>query len=232
MGGVDPVRDIEVITTELVLADLDGVAKGWLADRAVALLRGYPAAIVDADGDVAAQLAEGERWVILGPNGAGKTTLIRILTQITGPDSGEVRMNGKKITRSDIEKIGYMPEERGLYKKMKIGEIKLMVEAVHSMLKTVLDSFARLDISKTIEIAKKDEAVDDQYRSTIRELLTYMLEDSKAISVSLELLVVTKALERIGDHCKNISEHIVYAVKGDDIRHSSIKEIKGCAISV
>jgi phosphate transport system protein len=145
--------------------------------------------------------------------------IIMILKAIT--DLERIGDEATKIARTTIR-----VNENPNIKKIKIGEIKLMVEAVHSMLKTVLDSFARFDISETIEIAKKDEAVDSQYRATIRELLTYMLEDSKAISVSLELLVVTKALERIGDHCKNISEHIVYGVKGADIRHSTIKEIK------
>jgi ABC-2 type transport system ATP-binding protein len=59
---------------------------------------------------------------LLGPNGAGKTTLIRIINQITGPDSGELFLNGKKLTAEDVRMIGYLPEERGLYKKMKVGE--------------------------------------------------------------------------------------------------------------
>src|SRR5665213_1885115 len=59
---------------------------------------------------------------LLGPNGAGKTTFIRIMNQIIGPDSGEILLDGKPIQRSDIERIGYMPEERGLYRKMKVGE--------------------------------------------------------------------------------------------------------------
>ena len=59
---------------------------------------------------------------LLGPNGAGKTTLIRIINQITGPDSGELFLNGKKLVPSDVQLIGYLPEERGLYKKMKVGE--------------------------------------------------------------------------------------------------------------
>lgn len=59
---------------------------------------------------------------LLGPNGAGKTTLIRIINQITGPDSGELYLNGKKLSPEDVQLIGYLPEERGLYKKMKVGE--------------------------------------------------------------------------------------------------------------
>ncbi len=72
--------------------------------------------------NVSISVKEQSIFGLLGPNGAGKTTLIRIINQITAPDRGEVFLNGKKLTRKDISKIGYLPEERGLYKKMKIGE--------------------------------------------------------------------------------------------------------------
>ena len=110
--------------------------------------------------------------------------------------------------------------------KLRFSEVKTMVEVVRQMLRTSLDSFARMDVSKTVEIAKKDELVDEQYRSTIRQLVTFMLEDPRTISMSLEVMFVAKAIERIGDHAKNISEYIVYTVKGKDIRHASIKEIQ------
>jgi len=72
--------------------------------------------------DISLAIQKGVVYGLLGPNGAGKTTLIRILNQITAPDSGTVLFNGNPISRKDIEKIGYLPEERGLYKKMKVGE--------------------------------------------------------------------------------------------------------------
>ncbi|NQU54837.1 MAG: ABC transporter ATP-binding protein [Bacteroidetes bacterium] len=72
--------------------------------------------------DVSISVKEQSIFGLLGPNGAGKTTLIRIINQITAPDRGEIFLNGKKMTRADISDIGYLPEERGLYKKMKIGE--------------------------------------------------------------------------------------------------------------
>ncbi len=70
---------------------------------------------------------------LLGPNGAGKTTLIRIINQITAPDSGEVFLEGRKMTRADIGQIGYLPEERGLYKKMKIGEQAIYLAQLKGM---------------------------------------------------------------------------------------------------
>ncbi len=71
---------------------------------------------------VSISINEGEIFGLLGPNGAGKTTLIRMINQITAPDEGEILFLGKKLCRNDIQNIGYLPEERGLYKKMKVGE--------------------------------------------------------------------------------------------------------------
>ena len=72
--------------------------------------------------NVSLEIPEGKIFGLLGPNGAGKTTLIRIINRITIPTSGQVLFQGKPITQSDVERIGYMPEERGLYRKMKVGE--------------------------------------------------------------------------------------------------------------
>ena len=71
---------------------------------------------------VSIQVPEGKVFGLLGPNGAGKTTLIRIINRITAPDSGIIRFNGRNSLPEDIYQIGYLPEERGLYKKMKVGE--------------------------------------------------------------------------------------------------------------
>ena len=71
---------------------------------------------------VSIEVPTGKVFGLLGPNGAGKTTLIRIITRITGPDSGKVLLNGRPMTEADVATMGYLPEERGLYKKMKVGE--------------------------------------------------------------------------------------------------------------
>ncbi|MBN2767457.1 MAG: ATP-binding cassette domain-containing protein [Paludibacteraceae bacterium] len=84
---------------------------------------------------VSLEVPENSVYGLLGPNGAGKTTLIRIINCITAPDSGEVRLNGKKMTADDVRHIGYLPEERGLYKKMKIGEQALYLAQLRGMTK-------------------------------------------------------------------------------------------------
>jgi len=82
---------------------------------------------------VSLTVPENSIYGLLGPNGAGKTTLIRIINCITAPDSGEVRLNGKRMTTADVQQIGYLPEERGLYKKMKVGEQCLYLAQLKGM---------------------------------------------------------------------------------------------------
>jgi phosphate transport system protein len=153
------------------------------------------------------------------------------------PAAGDLRMIMMMVkTITDLERIGdeatkiartaqRIYEEDRMFKP-RFNEIKTMVKIVREMLRTSLDSFARLDVSQTVEVAKQDEQVDEQFRAAMRQLITFMLEDPRTISMSLEVLFVAKAVERIGDHAKNISEYVVYMVKGKDIRHTSLQDIE------
>lgn len=93
--------------------------------------------------DISIKVPEKSIYGLLGPNGAGKTTLIRILNQITMPDSGQVLLNGKPLQPSDIANIGYLPEERGLYKKMKVGEQAIYLAQLKGMNKKEADKKLR-----------------------------------------------------------------------------------------
>jgi ABC-2 type transport system ATP-binding protein len=113
---------------------------------------------------------------LLGPNGAGKTTLIRIINQITGPDSGELFLNGKKLVPSDVQMIGYLPEERGLYKKMKVGEQALYLAQLKGLskaeaMKRLKYWFKKLEIvdwwGKKVEELSKGMAQKVQFITTI-----------------------------------------------------------------
>jgi ABC-2 type transport system ATP-binding protein len=113
---------------------------------------------------------------LLGPNGAGKTTLIRIINQITGPDSGELFLNGKKLVPSDVQFIGYLPEERGLYKKMRVGEQALYFAQLKGLSKAEAMRrlkywFKKLDIidwwGKKVEELSKGMAQKVQFVTTI-----------------------------------------------------------------
>jgi phosphate transport system protein len=105
-------------------------------------------------------------------------------------------------------------------------EIKAMANTAREMLHMALDAFARSDASKVVEIARMDEEVDEQYQAAIRQLITFMLEDPRTISISLEVLFIAKAVERIGDHAKNIAEYVVYMVQGRDVRHVSLEDMQ------
>ena len=152
------------------------------------------------------------------------------------PAAGDLRMVMMMVkTITDLERIGdeatkiartaqKIYDEDRMYKP-RFNEVKSMVALVREMLRTALDGFARLDVSKTVEVAKQDELVDEQFRAAMRQLITFMLEDPRTISMSLEVLFVAKAIERIGDHAKNIAEYVVYMVKGIDVRHSSLEDI-------
>ncbi|MES2500067.1 MAG: phosphate signaling complex protein PhoU [Pseudomonadota bacterium] len=153
------------------------------------------------------------------------------------PAAGDLRMVMMMVkTITDLERIGdeatkiartaqRIFDEDRMYKP-RFTEIKAMVKIVREMLRTSLDAFARLDVSQTVEVAKQDELVDEQFRAAMRQLVMYMLEDPRTISMSLEVLFVAKAVERIGDHAKNIAEYVVYMVKGKDVRHSSLQEME------
>jgi phosphate transport system protein len=153
------------------------------------------------------------------------------------PTAGDLRMIMMVVkTITDLERIGdeaskiarvaqKIYESDRMY-KTRFNEINSMVHLVRQMLRTSLDAFARLDVTKTAEVARQDEQVDEHFRAAMRQLVTFMLEDPRTISMSLEVLFVAKAIERIGDHAKNIAEYVIYMVKGKDVRHTTIEEIE------
>ena len=110
--------------------------------------------------------------------------------------------------------------------KPSLPDIKSISKLISTMLHEALDSFARMDPEAVLALIKRDETVDEKYQLCMRHQLTFMLEDPRKISTALEVIYIAKALERIGDHSENITEHVVYCVKGADVRHSSPKEIR------
>jgi phosphate transport system protein len=105
-------------------------------------------------------------------------------------------------------------------------ELKLESELALGLLRKALDAFAALDTTAALAILKDDDLIDREFDGFVRKLITYMMEDPRTISASLDLLFVAKAIERIGDHAKNISEFIIYIVKGADVRHTPMDRIE------
>ena len=99
------------------------------------------------------------------------------------------------------------------------AEIRLSGQMAISSLRRSLDSFARLDTKVAAEVVSEDRQIDEEFRAFVRKLTTYMAEDPRTISGGLDMLSIAKAVERIGDHAKNIAEFVIYIVKGTDVRH-------------
>ena len=114
----------------------------------------------------------------------------------------------------------------GGFRALPSSELRLATEMASDLLRKSLDAFARLDTATAVTILKEDDLIDKEFDGFVRKLITYMMEDPRTISSSLDLLFVAKALERIGDHAKNIAELIIYIVKGEDVRHTSIEHIE------
>ena len=104
--------------------------------------------------------------------------------------------------------------------------IRVIANRAGYMLHDALDAFARLDEAQATKIISEDELVDHEFRSIMRTLITFMMEDPRTISAALDTMWVAKAIERIGDHCKNIAEYVIYVVEGKDIRHTGYPSSK------
>jgi len=98
--------------------------------------------------------------------------------------------------------------------------VRTIATATSDMLHDALDAFARLDGKQAVQLIAQDAVVDHEFRSILRNLITFMMEDPRTISSALDTLWVAKAIERIGDHAKNIAEYVIYVVEGKDIRHT------------
>lgn len=144
-------------------------------------------------------------------------------------------------TITDLERIGdeakriakmaiSIAEQDNVFHSRYLG-ITHLSEYVVRMVHSSLDAFARLDTDAAFNVVREDEKADLEYQSIMRQMLTYMMEDPRTISESLDVMQAARALERIGDHAKNIGEYVIYLVMGKDIRHLSIKDAERDVIS-
>jgi phosphate transport system protein len=102
-----------------------------------------------------------------------------------------------------------------------MSDLAFEADLATALLRKALDAFARLDVERALEVLKQDDQIDKEFDGLMRKLITYMMEDPRTISSSIDMIFVAKAIERVGDHAKNLAEVIIYVVKGTDVRHNT-----------
>src|SRR6266487_3045339 len=147
----------------------------------------------------------------------------------------EARVNEYEVRIDDeAEKIARMSRqihERGHADLHRFATVRHAADIALSMLRQALDAFARLDAADAAGIIRQDVAIDTEFRAILRQLITFMMEDPRTISTALEIVWIAKAIERIGDHAKNIAEDVIYIVKGTDVRHTAVDVVEREALS-
>ncbi len=136
-------------------------------------------------------------------------------------------------TVTDLERIGDEAQkmarmaksihQRGAAQVPLAVDVRHAAELAITLLRRSLDAFARLDCDTAAEVIRDDAGIDSEFRAILRQLITYMMEDPRTISTALEIVWIAKAVERIGDHAKNMAEYVIYIVKGTDVRHTRIE---------
>lgn len=116
--------------------------------------------------------------------------------------------------------------QAGMARTLPSSELRVAAGMASDLLRKALDAFARLDVRIALDIIKADNLIDIEYDGFTRKLVTYMMEDPRTITPSLDLLFLAKSIERIGDHAKNIAESVIYIVNGMDVRHTPVQTIE------
>ena len=110
--------------------------------------------------------------------------------------------------------------------RLPVSDLGFEADLAVAQLRKSLDAFARLDTAQALQVLKADDQIDQEFDGLLRKLITYMMEDPRTISASIDLVFVAKAIERVGDHAKNLAEAIIYVVKGTDVRHATVAEVE------
>jgi phosphate transport system protein len=154
------------------------------------------------------------------------------------PTAGDLRMiMGVAKTITDLERIGdeatkiaraakWIKEKENVSRMIRVPDLRQSGEFASRLLHRALDAFARLDGQAAAAIIRDDAGIDDRFRATLRQLITYMMEDPRLISPAIDTVWAAKAIERVGDHAKNIAEHVIFIAHGADVRHTSPEEVE------
>ena len=206
MGGLVESQVVEAMDA-LLQGDTSQMERVRVQDALVNNLQ------VDIDNDVQHIIARRQ------PAASDLRMVLSVVRMVT--DLERVGDEAKKIAKKS-QRI----YEHDSVSRPRFTELRHMSSMATDMLRQALDSFARLDVTNNADVVRSDKLVDEEFRSTVRQLITFMMEDPRTISLSLEILFIAKSLERIGDHAKNIAEHVVFLVKGKDVRHRGADNIE------
>jgi phosphate transport system protein len=219
--------DSELSDVSSRVLEIGGMVESQLADAINALLNGSVAAADRA-------MASGSRVNALEMEIDSEITSIIARRQPAARDLrlliaiSKATANLERVG-DEAEKIARMMKtiiNNGHVNRVPSAELRVEADLAAALLRKSLDGFARLDTNLAVSILKDDDLIDIEFNGFVRKLITYLMEDPRKISTSLELLFVAKALERIGDHAKNIAEFTIYIVKGADVRHTSLDEVE------
>jgi phosphate transport system protein len=215
-------EDLEHLRTSVL--QMGGVVEQQLADAVTALVNG--------DSRLAEQAAHRD-YLINGLEVAIDEDCSRILAT-RSPAASDLRLIVAVIkTITDLERVGDEGEKVAYVATRLSGidrpsdryrELKHVARLARELLHDALDAFSRLDADAALAIARRDRMLDAEYEAVQRQCITFMMEDPRTIRRALDVMMVARAFERIGDHAKNICEYVVYMVLGKDIRHRSLEE--------
>jgi phosphate transport system protein len=217
--------DLDLLSSRLL--EMGGLVESQIG-HALDILKEFDLALVD-------EVIEGERRLNAIEIGIDKE-VINIIAR-RQPAARDLRLlmaTSKCIT--NLERTG--DEARKIVKRLRrihengaapvinTPKLKVSGEMALAILHRALDAFARMDTVAAAQIVRDDEAIDNEFRAFMHQLVTYMTEDPRTISMGLDYLLIAKAIERVGDHAKNIAEYVIYVVKGADIRHVSLDQLE------
>lgn len=142
-------------------------------------------------------------------------TVVKTITDLErmGDEAKKIAKMGRHIVEGDAM---FVPQV----------ELRHAASLAVEMLRKTLDSLARMDVAGAADVVRQDREVDAEFKSIMRQLITFMMEDPRTISRGLDMLFIAKAIERIGDHSKNMAQYVVFMVKGRDVRHGGLEAIE------